>query len=139
MALLAGNVEAGEWSLGLGGVAGRSPLKGVGDEAGVFPTVGYRGERFHFNLGNPGTSFFDGDSDFGGLGYSLFRGENYNLDIIGQARLMGFEADDSNDLRGMDRRKPAFDAGVGSSWDTGMGELGFKALAVSPAVTMARR
>lgn len=114
---------AGEWSVGANVLAGRSPLVGEDGVAALMPVLAYKGERFHANLGNPGISFFDGMTDFGGLGYSVFKGEDYNVDLVGKIRLMGIDPDENDELEGLHKRKPGFDAGISARWDIGFGEL----------------
>ncbi|MCU7918963.1 MAG: MipA/OmpV family protein [Candidatus Thiodiazotropha sp. (ex Epidulcina cf. delphinae)] len=114
---------AGEWSVGASILGGRNPIVGEGAAAALLPVVGYKGERFYANLGNPGISFFNGITDFGGLGYSVFKGERYNIDLVGKIRAMGIDPDDNSKLDGLDERKPGFDAGVSARWDSGYGEL----------------
>lgn len=117
------NASAGEWSVGANVLGGRSPIVGEDGVAALFPVVAYKGERFYANLGNPGLSFFNGNADFGGLGYSVFKGDHYNIDLVGKIRAMGLDPDDNSKLRGLDERKAGFDAGINARWDTGYGEL----------------
>lgn len=124
IAFWTGHCFAGEWRVGANLMAGTNPYVGE-DDAGValLPVVAYKGERFYANLGNPGLSFFRGSSDFGGIGYSLFKEENYQIDLVGRLRAMGLDPDDEDELAGLDERKPGLDAGVSLLWETGMGEL----------------
>ena len=128
-ALSSHGAAAGEWMAGATLAGGRSPILGEGGVAALIPVLAYRGERFYANLGNPGISFFNGSSDFGGLGYSVIKGEGYNLDLVGKIRAMGLDPDDNDKLDGLDKRKPGFDAGISARWDSGYGELNGQLLA----------
>lgn len=117
------DVSAGEWSVGANVLGGRSPIVGEGGVTALFPVVAYKGERFYANLGNPGISHFNGLTDFGGLGYSIIKGDHYTIDLVGKIRAMGIDPDDNDKLNGLRKRKPGFDAGISARWDTGYGEL----------------
>jgi outer membrane protein len=122
-ALWAGNCLAGEWRVGANLFAGTNPYKGGDDGAALLPVVAYKGERFHANLGNPGISFYRGGSDLGGVGYSLFERADFQIELVGRLRAMGLDPNEEDEWRGLDERKPGFDAGVSLLWETGMGEF----------------
>jgi outer membrane protein len=122
-ALWAGNSQAGEWRVGANLFAGTNPYKGGDDGAALLPVAAYKGERFHANLGNPGISFYRGGSDIGGIGYSLYEREGFQLELVGRLRAMGLDPNDEDEWRGLDERKPGFDAGVSLLWETDMGEI----------------
>ncbi|ODB83697.1 hypothetical protein A3193_12545 [Candidatus Thiodiazotropha endoloripes] len=121
--LLPGFVAAGEWSVGLNLGGGRNPIIGEDNYLAAMPVIAYRGERFHANLGNPGLSFFNGTTNFGGLGYSLVKQDNFKLDLVGRIRAMGIDPDDNDELEGLDERKPGFDVGIDLLWGSDLGEL----------------
>ncbi|MCG7992165.1 MAG: MipA/OmpV family protein [Candidatus Thiodiazotropha lotti] len=121
--LLPGFVAAGEWSAGLNLGGGRNPIIGEDNYLAAMPVIAYRGERFHANLGNPGLSFFNGTTNFGGLGYSLVKQDNFKLDLVGRIRAMGIDPDDNDELEGLDERKPGFDVGIDLLWGSDLGEL----------------
>ncbi|MCG7915320.1 MAG: MipA/OmpV family protein [Candidatus Thiodiazotropha weberae] len=121
--LLPGFVAAGEWSAGLNLGGGRNPIIGEDNYLAAMPVIAYRGERFHANLGNPGLSFFNGTTNFGGLGYSLVKQDNFKLDLVGRIRAMGIDPDDNGELEGLDERKPGFDVGIDLLWGSDLGEL----------------
>ncbi|MES9832059.1 MAG: MipA/OmpV family protein [Candidatus Thiodiazotropha sp. DIVDIV] len=129
LTLLSGQASAGEWMVGANLGGGRNPIVGEDGYAVLVPVVAYRGERFHANLGNPGLSFFNGSAHFGGLGYSLIKEENFNLDLVGRFRAMGIDPDDNDELEGLKKRKPGFDAGIDVSWGSEFGELNGQLLA----------
>ena len=121
--IFTGQATAGEWRVGANLLAAQSPLVGEDGAAVLLPVLAYKGERFYANLGNPGITYFNGSTDFGGLGYSVFKGESYNIDLVGKIRLMGFDPDDTDELKGLHERKLGFDAGISGRWDIGFGEL----------------
>ena len=123
MLLLPGQTTAGEWRVGANLLAAQSPLVGEDGTVALLPVLAYKGEWFYANLGNPGISFFTGSSDFGGVGYHLLKGEDFNIDLVGRIRLMGFDPDDTDELKGLHEREPGFDAGISARWDIGLGEL----------------
>ncbi|MEW8195419.1 MAG: MipA/OmpV family protein [Candidatus Thiodiazotropha sp.] len=129
MSLTSHQIAAGEWRVGANVVGGRTPFLGEDNLAALIPMVAYKGERFYANLGNPGLSFFNGSSNFGGLGYSVVKEDNYNIDLVGRIRAMGLYPEDNDDLEGIDDRDPGFDVGVTARWQTGVGELNAQLLA----------
>ncbi len=128
LAFWAGNGQAGEWRVGGNLLAGSNPYEDGDNWAGLMPVLAYQGERFHANLGNPGISFFRGAADFGGLGYSLYRSETLQFDLVGRLRSIGLDPDDEDEWVGLDERKPGFDAGVSLLWQTAMGEFDLELL-----------
>jgi outer membrane protein len=127
-ALSAGTAGAGEWIVGGNLLGGNNPYEDGDNVGGLLPVVAYRGERFHANLGNPGISFFRGTSDFGGLGYSVYIGDSFQIDLVGQLRMIGLDPDKEDAWRGLDERKAGFDAGVSLLWQTGVGEFDLQLL-----------
>jgi outer membrane protein len=71
-----------------------------GIDAQVFPipVLKWRNEKF----------FVDGLKG----GYILYEENNVRLDVVLAPRLMGYDADDSNALAGMENRNTSFDAGM---------------------------
>jgi MipA family protein len=117
-------LSAGEWLVGGMLVGGRNPLVGDDDHyIGIVPALAYKGERFHANLGNPGIGYFNGLSDLGGVGYSIVKQDEFNLDLVGKIRAMGIDPDDDDALAGLHERKPGIDIGVSARWRTQLGEL----------------
>lgn len=127
--LSAPQISAGEWRVGANVAGGRNPFLGEDNVAALIPVVAYKGERFYANLGNPGLSFFNGSTNFGGLGYSLVQTDDYNIDLVGRVRAMGLYPDDNDDLEGLDDRDPGFDLGVTARWQGAFGELNAQVLA----------
>ncbi|MCG8038462.1 MAG: MipA/OmpV family protein [Candidatus Thiodiazotropha taylori] len=121
--LLPGLAAAGEWTAGINLGAGRNPIIGEDNYLAAIPVIAYRGERFHANLGNPGLSYFNGTTNFGGLGYSLIKQDDFKLDLVGRIRAMGIDPDDNDELEGLDQRKPGFDVGIDVLWGGDLGEL----------------
>ena len=128
LAFTAGSVLAGEWRVGGAVLGGNNPYKDGDNMIALMPTVAYKGERFHANLGNPGISFFRGAADFGGLGFSLYSTESFQVDLVGRLRMMGLEPDEEDEWDGLDERKPGFDAGVSLLWQTALGEFDLELL-----------
>lgn len=128
LAITTANALAGEWRVGGALLGGNNPYKDGDNMIALLPTVAYKGERFHANLGNPGISFFRGAADFGGLGYSLYSTENFQIDLVGRLRMMGLDPDEEDEWDGLDERKPGFDAGVSLLWQTAMGEFDLELL-----------
>ncbi|MEW7987707.1 MAG: MipA/OmpV family protein [Candidatus Thiodiazotropha sp.] len=129
LALTSQQVSAGEWRVGANVAGGKNPFPGEDNDAVLIPMIAYRGERFHANLGNPGLSFFSGSTNFAGLGYSLIKEADYNIDLVGRARAMGLYPEDNDELEGLDDRDPGFDLGATVRWQTGFGELNAQLLA----------
>ncbi|MES9939446.1 MAG: MipA/OmpV family protein [Candidatus Thiodiazotropha sp. 6PLUC2] len=129
ISLLSAQTSAGEWLVGANLGGGRNPVVGEDGYAALVPVVAYRGDRFHANLGNPGLSYFNGSTNFGGLGYSLIKEDNFNLDLVGRFRAMGIDPDDNDELEGLHKRKPGFDAGIDFSWGSELGQLNGQLLA----------
>jgi outer membrane protein len=122
-------LSAGEWRVGANVGGGRNPFLGEDNNAVVIPMVAYKGERFYANLGNPGLSFFSGSTNFGGLGYSVVKTDDYNIDLVGRVRAMGLYPEDNDELEGLEDRDPGFDLGVTARWQVVAGELNAQLLA----------
>jgi outer membrane protein len=122
-------VSAGEWRVGANLAEGRNPFLGEDNVGVVIPMVAYKGERFYANIGNPGISFFNGSTNFGGLGYSVVKADDYNIDLVGRIRVMGLYPEDNDDLEGLGDRDPGFDFGVTARWQGAFGELNAQLLA----------
>ncbi|MET0072422.1 MAG: MipA/OmpV family protein [Candidatus Thiodiazotropha sp.] len=122
-------VSAGEWRVGANVAGGKNPFLGEDNVAVLIPMIAYKGERFHANLGNPGISFFNGSTNFAGLGYTIVQADDYNIDLVGRVRAMGLYPEDNDELEGLDDRDPGFDIGVSARWQTGFGELNAQLLA----------
>ncbi|PVV13552.1 MAG: hypothetical protein B6D77_04285 [gamma proteobacterium symbiont of Ctena orbiculata] len=122
-------VSAGEWRVGANIAGGKNPFLGEDNDAALIPMIAYKGERFYANLGNPGISYFNGSSNFAGLGYSIVQTDDYNVDLVGRVRAMGLYPEDNDELEGLDDRDPGFDLGVTARWQTGFGELNAQLLA----------
>lgn len=116
-------VYAGEWRLGGELIGGRNPYVGEDNAVAAIPAIGYKDDWFYANLGNPGIGFYNGFSDLGGLGLTLAKNEHYNIDLVGKIRLMGLDPDDNDELEGLDKRKPGFDAGLNFSARNELGEI----------------
>jgi outer membrane protein len=129
LSLNAQPLTAGEWRVGANVVGGSNPFLGEDNGAIVVPMVAYKGERFYANLGNPGPSFFNGSTNFGGLGYSVVKADDFNIDLVGRIRAMGLYPEDNDKLKGVDDRKPGFDLGVTARWQSALGELNAQLLA----------
>ncbi|WP_316366107.1 MipA/OmpV family protein [Candidatus Thiodiazotropha sp. CDECU1] len=129
LSLTVQQVSAGEWRVGANVAGGKNPFVGEDNVAALIPMLAYKGERFYANLGNPGLSFFNGSTNFGGLGYSVVKADEYNIDLVGRIRAMGLYPEDNDELEGLDDRDPGFDVGVTARWQTGFGELNAQLLA----------
>ncbi|MBT3014166.1 MAG: MipA/OmpV family protein [Candidatus Thiodiazotropha endolucinida] len=129
MSLASQQISAGEWRVGANVAGGKNPFLGEDNDAILIPMIAYKGERFYANLGNPGISFFSGSTNFAGLGYSVIKEDDYNIDLVGRVRAMGLYPDDNDELEGVDDRDPGFDLGITARWQTGFGELNAQLLA----------
>ncbi|MEW8561117.1 MAG: MipA/OmpV family protein, partial [Candidatus Thiodiazotropha sp.] len=129
LALTSPPISAGEWRVGANVAGGKNPFLGEDNVAVLMPMIAYKGERFYANLGNPGISFFNGSTNFAGLGYSVVQADDYNIDLVGRVRAMGLYPEDNDELEGLDDRDPGFDLGVTARWQTGFGELNAQLLA----------
>ena len=96
--------ESPQWSLGAGVVASPSPYVGVDTELIPIPLVGLRWQRLYLQ----GVR----------AGYELApAGSPWRFDLLAQVRFQGYEADDSDFLRGMEDRDTSLDAGVRIGWE----------------------
>jgi outer membrane protein len=62
------------------------------------------------------------------MGLRMVESENGNIDLILKPRLEGFDADDSDYLKGMDDRDYSLDGGIATRLQHGMVELNFMAV-----------
>ncbi|MCU0754184.1 MAG: MipA/OmpV family protein [Xanthomonadales bacterium] len=104
------------WSLGLASVVRQEPYRGYDTDFSVFPLIARRGGGDRFYVRGPG------------LGVWAYSTPNWRLGFRAEARLDGYEADDSDFLTGMAERKPTLEAGVDVDLlDLAIGEVGFSA------------
>lgn len=107
--------EAG-WSLGLATVVRQEPYRGYDTDFSVFPLIARRGGGDRFYVRGPG------------LGVWAYSTPSWRLGFRAEARLDGYEADDSDFLTGMAERKATLEAGVDVDLlDLAIGEVGFSA------------
>ena len=94
---------------GIGAGAVREPYRGVGTKARVLPLLIYENDWVSAALPSIGLKL-------GSTGPVKYR-------LIGRLGFDGYKAKDSDNLRGMERRKESLWVGGAAIWDTGMGEL----------------
>lgn len=99
----AGNEESGALRIGLGVLYSTRPWTDV--DARVYPVPLVYGRYKNF--------YADGRS----AGYILNDNESLEFSIAAKPRLMGYEADDSPALEGMDERDWSIDAGLRGTWE----------------------
>jgi len=100
-----------KWTFGIGaGVSSyESEYKGVGRENTAFPSLYAQKGQFLF-AGNKAQ-------------YTLYGNSKFQVNLLGQYRFEGYEADDSYALQGMDERDGALEAGLSATIDTQYGIL----------------
>lgn len=69
------------------------------------------------------------DVDYDHISYSIIKKENLTFDILGQARFLGYEADDDKLFKGMDDRDTAFEIGGKLSLHNSLGTVSLALLA----------
>jgi len=89
-------------SLGLGAYLTTQPYIDRDENVYPVPIVVLRYKKFYMD----GTSF----------GYVFNDDENIELSVVGQPRLMGYEAEDSSALTGMEDRDWSLDGGLRATW-----------------------
>jgi outer membrane protein len=99
----------GQWSLGMGGEYETNPYKGADDEITPLPLILYHGERF----------FLEGLT----AGFLLVDWNDFEISVIGQYEMEGYEANDSVFLHGMDTRGETFEMGLNIEYEILFGEL----------------
>lgn len=105
------------WSIGLATVVRQEAYRGFDTEINAFPLIARRG-------GGEGRFYVRGP----GIGVWAYSTPTWRLGFRAEARLDGYEADDSDFLTGMAERKPTLEAGVDVDLlDLPVGELGFSA------------
>lgn len=117
-ACLATAVQAEEnessFMLGLGVSSEDSIYKGVGRETDVMPMIAY--EKGRFSLFGPTMS------------YTIIEDDAFEVSVLAQYRMDGYNASDSADLAGMTDREGAFELGVAASFENNYGEWSAQAL-----------
>lgn len=93
------------WSLGLGTVISPEPYLGADDEVIVFPVLVVQWKRLAFEGFR--------------LAYTLGGDEGLEVRALAQARFLGYEADDSPALGGMEDREISMDLGFDLTWEPG--------------------
>lgn len=106
--------EESEFILGLGIGSGKSIYKGVGTETDIIPLFAYQNESF----------YIQGPE----VGYHFIENGPLTFSALASYRLEGYESGDSRDLKGMDKRKGAFELGVSASYETDIGDWSMAAL-----------
>jgi MipA family protein len=100
----AASAPAGQprWTLGLMALNRNAPYVGLDEGNYVVPLVRFEGESFYLR----------------GLrgGWRVYNQGNFELAAIAQARLDGYDPDDSDFLTGMDERKFSMDVGMSADW-----------------------
>lgn len=115
LAIAAQPVQAQEptpprWTLGLLAIDRDAPYRGYDEGIFVVPLVRFEGERFYVR---------------GLRGAMRLRDTGtHEVALFAQARLDGYDADDSDFLTGMADRRPSLDLGISSSWRTKAGAFG---------------
>jgi outer membrane protein len=87
-----------QWSVGGGVIASPRPYEGVDMKIFPVPVVGLRAGAFFFESVR--------------MGVRVANLEHFKADVIAQARLEGYDEDDSDALEGMDDRRMTADAGM---------------------------
>jgi len=90
------------WTFGLLAFNRNAPYRDLDEGNYVVPLVRFEGERAYLR----------------GLrgGWRMYDEGPFEVSVIAQARLDGFDADDSDFLTGMDDRKPSLDVGIAGDW-----------------------
>lgn len=104
------NVSANDqwkFGVGVGVISQKSPYKDVGTETNPFPVIYAQKGNFSL-LGNQAE-------------YQFYGNEILQFKVLGQYRLEGYEAGDSNYLTDMDEREGALELGLGASFNTPSG------------------
>lgn len=92
-----------QWSLGVGVIASPEPYRGIdGVDERVIPVLTVRWKRFTFE----------------GIQarYRLFAAGGWEGEALARVRFLGYDAEDSPFLEGMDDRSPSLDAGLRLAW-----------------------
>jgi len=89
--------QAGNWGVGMGLTAYQPPIEGVDTTFYPLPFIYYEGERLSLNLGS--------------VSYRLINTESFQFAVLGQARFQQYDPDDSDALKGMDKRDISIDVG----------------------------
>lgn len=84
-------------TLGVGALWNTEPYRGLDNEAWVFPTFTFRSGRFFVRET--------------GLGFQVAGDTQWSIDAFAEWRFEGYDADDSDFLRGMEDRDGSLDAG----------------------------
>lgn len=117
-ACLATVVQAGEnestFMLGLGVSSEDSIYKGVGRETDILPMIAY--EQGRLSIFGPSVS------------YNLIEHDAFEVSLLAQYRMDGYDASDSADLAGMADREGAFELGAAITYENDYGEWSAQAL-----------
>jgi len=106
---------AGNWNIGIGGLAAPNPYIGNGGtKTTILPFFFYEGERFFVELDQ--------------AQYQVFDNGTISVGLIGLLRFQGYEPDDNAALAGMQRRNTSLDAGGSIAYTNRLGTLSFTAL-----------
>jgi len=98
------------WTFGLLAIDRDAPYRDYDEGLFVVPLVRFEGERFYVR---------------GLRGAMRLRDTGtHEVALFAQARLDGYDADDSDFLTGMADRRPSLDLGISSSWRTKIGAFG---------------
>ncbi|MFH1804382.1 MAG: MipA/OmpV family protein [Pseudomonadota bacterium] len=101
----------GVWQLGVVGEVGSNPYRGADStDFGGLPLLAYDAERLH--IGTDGISVTAWENEFA------------SLEVLGALRMKPFDNDDSDYLRGMQKRDMAYEAGIGFTSRLWRGEVG---------------
>lgn len=111
LVLLPPSVSAGEWGVGAAIAHFQPPQNGVQSEFISTPYVTYHGERLNI--------------DMSAVSYTLLKSSAMHISMEGDLRFEGYDPKDSLALTGMEKRSPAFDAGIGLARSGQWGEMKF--------------
>lgn len=92
-----------ELALGIGLASFQNPQKGFDAEQMVMPLVSYRSERLNFQITT--------------LSYRMAELGGVEINALVSGRIQGYEADDSQYLRGMKTRSDTLDGGISLDWN----------------------
>lgn len=92
-----------ELALGIGLASFQDPQKGLDAKQIVMPLVSYRGERLNFQVTT--------------LSYKIAEFSDVEINALVSGRIQGYEAEDSQYLRGMKTRSDTLDGGISLDWN----------------------
>jgi outer membrane protein len=115
-----GEPPSSSWSLGLGAMSAQSPYTGVDRETKAVPLIRYENEYVRLSGLEIGLKL---------PGLDISDSQKINFSIIAKKGGSGYEADDSDFLDGMSKRKDGFWAGAKMEWESDLVDVNAEWLA----------